>query len=94
MPRGPHPQSCHAGLDVEHIVRLGGWQSLDMVLRYTKSVKFEDSSRLYRRLEEALQYQYLSNLYQTIQMRFAEKSHGAMSSQGVSRPGEALESIF
>jgi site-specific recombinase XerD len=37
-----------AGLDVEHIVRLGGWESLDMVLRYTKSVKFEESLRLYQ----------------------------------------------
>ena len=25
-----------AGLDVEHIMRLGGWESLDMVLRYTR----------------------------------------------------------
>ena len=40
-----------AGLDVEHIMRLGGWESLDMVLRYTRSVKFEDSLRLYHRLE-------------------------------------------
>lgn len=39
-----------AGLDVEHIMRLGGWESLDMVLRYTRSVKFEDSLRLYREL--------------------------------------------
>lgn len=23
-------------------MRLGGWESLDMVLRYTRSVKFED----------------------------------------------------
>jgi len=38
------------GLDVEHIMRLGGWESLDMVLRYTISVKFEDSLRLYRRM--------------------------------------------
>lgn len=37
-----------AGLDVEHIMRLGGWESLDMVLRYTRSVKSEDSLRLYR----------------------------------------------
>jgi integrase/recombinase XerC len=36
-----------SGLDVEHIMRLGGWESLDMVLRYTKSVKFEESLRLY-----------------------------------------------
>ncbi|MBN2186639.1 MAG: tyrosine-type recombinase/integrase [Dehalococcoidia bacterium] len=41
----------HASLDVEHIMRLGGWESLDMVLRYTRSVKFEDSLRLYRELE-------------------------------------------
>ncbi len=39
-----------AGLDVEHIMRLGGWESLDMVLRYTRSVKFEDSLKLYRKV--------------------------------------------
>jgi site-specific recombinase XerD len=39
-----------AGLDVEHIMRLGGWESLDMVLRYTRSVKFEDSLKLYRNI--------------------------------------------
>lgn len=39
-----------AGLDVEHIMRLGGWESLDMVLRYTRSVKFEDSLRFYRQV--------------------------------------------
>ena len=39
------------GLDVEHIMRLGGWESLDMVLRYTRSVKFEESLKLYRELE-------------------------------------------
>ncbi len=36
-----------AGLDVEHIMRLEGWESLDMVLRYTRSVRFEDSLKLY-----------------------------------------------
>ena len=36
-----------SGLDVEHIMRLGGLESLDMVLRYTRSVKFEDSLKLY-----------------------------------------------
>jgi site-specific recombinase XerD len=41
-----------AGLDVEHIMRLGGWESLDMVLRYTKSVRFEESLRLYRWMEK------------------------------------------
>ena len=40
-----------AGLDIEHIMRLGGWESLDMVVRYTRSVKFEDSLKLYRNLE-------------------------------------------
>jgi site-specific recombinase XerD len=39
-----------AGLDVEYIMRLGGWESLDMVLRYTRSVRFEESLRLYRRM--------------------------------------------
>jgi site-specific recombinase XerD len=40
-----------AGLDVEHIMRLGGWESLDMVLRYTQSVKFEESLQLYKKIE-------------------------------------------
>ena len=40
-----------AGLDVEHIMRLGGWESLDMVLRYTRSVRFEESLKLYRGVE-------------------------------------------
>jgi len=39
-----------AGLDIEHIMRLGGWESLDMVLRYTRSVKFEDSLKHYHNL--------------------------------------------
>jgi site-specific recombinase XerD len=39
------------GLDIEHIMRLGGWESLDMVLRYTRSVKFEESLKVYRELE-------------------------------------------
>jgi len=39
------------GVDVEHIMRLGGWESLDMVVRYTRSVKFEDSLKMY---EEAM----------------------------------------
>jgi site-specific recombinase XerD len=38
------------GLAVEHIMRLGGWENLDTVVRYTRSVKFEDSFRLYRGL--------------------------------------------
>jgi hypothetical protein len=40
-----------AGLGVEHIMRLGGWESLDVVVRYTRSVKFEESLKLYRELE-------------------------------------------
>jgi len=39
-----------AGLDVEHIMRLGGWESLDMVLRYTRSVRFEESLKLYQNI--------------------------------------------
>jgi site-specific recombinase XerD len=35
------------GMDVEHIMRLGGWESLDMVVRYTRGMKFEDSLRMY-----------------------------------------------
>jgi len=34
-------------------MRLGGWESLDMVLRYTRSVNFEDSLKLYRKLMRA-----------------------------------------
>ena len=40
-----------AELDLEHIMRLGGWESLDMVLRYTRSVKFKESLKLYRGLK-------------------------------------------
>jgi site-specific recombinase XerD len=32
-----------AGMDIEHIMRLGGWESLEMVQRYTRSVNFQDS---------------------------------------------------
>jgi len=39
------------GLDVEHIMRLGGWESLEMVLRYTRSVRFEESLRLYQSIQ-------------------------------------------
>ena len=35
------------GVDVEHIMRLGGWETLDMVVRYMRSVKFEDSMKVY-----------------------------------------------
>lgn len=37
-----------AGMDIEHRMRLEGWESLDMVLTYTKSVKFEDSLKINR----------------------------------------------
>jgi integrase/recombinase XerC len=37
------------GVDVEHIMRLSGWETLDMVVRYTRSVKFEDSLKMYER---------------------------------------------
>ncbi|MFC1977182.1 tyrosine-type recombinase/integrase [Chloroflexota bacterium] len=35
------------GIDSLHIMRLGRWESIQMVERYTKSVKFEDSLKLY-----------------------------------------------
>jgi len=38
------------GVDVEHIMRLGGWETLEMVVRYTRSVKFEDSLKMYERV--------------------------------------------
>ena len=35
------------GVDSLHIMRLGRWECLAMVERYTRSVKFEDSLKLY-----------------------------------------------
>ena len=35
------------GVDSLHIMRLGRWDSIQMVERYTRSVKFEDSLKLY-----------------------------------------------
>ncbi|MFC2009324.1 tyrosine-type recombinase/integrase [Chloroflexota bacterium] len=35
------------GIDSLHIMRLGRWESIQMVERYTRSVKFEDSLKLY-----------------------------------------------
>jgi hypothetical protein len=32
-------------------MRLGRWESMAMVERYTRSVRFEDSLRVYRRME-------------------------------------------
>jgi hypothetical protein len=37
-------------LDVEHIMGLGGWEILDMVVRYMRSVKFEESLRVRRNM--------------------------------------------
>ena len=34
-------------MDIEYIMRLGGWENLDMVVRYTRSVKFEESLRIW-----------------------------------------------
>ena len=36
---------------MQNLMRLAGQESLMMVIGYTSSVKFEDSLRLYRRLE-------------------------------------------
>ena len=47
-----HISSIGLSLFYLQIMRLGGWESLDMVLRYTRSVKFEESLRLYRGLEK------------------------------------------
>ncbi len=35
------------GVDSLHIMRLGRWESIQMVERYTRSVQFEDSLKLY-----------------------------------------------
>jgi integrase/recombinase XerD len=35
------------GVDSLHIMRLGRWESIQMVERYTRSVKFDDSLKLY-----------------------------------------------
>jgi integrase len=36
------------GFDVEHIMRLGGWESIQMVERYSKSLTFDDALAVYR----------------------------------------------
>ena len=38
---------CKRGVSDSHIMRLGRWSSLAMVQRYTQSVQFEDSLKLY-----------------------------------------------
>ncbi|MFC1903521.1 tyrosine-type recombinase/integrase [Chloroflexota bacterium] len=35
------------GVDSLHIMRLGRWESIQMVERYTRSVQFDDSMKLY-----------------------------------------------
>ena len=40
------------GIDSLHIMRLGRWESIQMVERYTKSVRFEDSLKLYSAVVE------------------------------------------
>ena len=40
------------GVDSLHIMRLGRWECLAMVDRYTKSVRFEDSLKLYSPIME------------------------------------------
>jgi len=40
-------------LDIEYIMRLGGWESLDMVLRYTRSVRFEESLKIYQSIQSS-----------------------------------------
>jgi integrase/recombinase XerD len=38
---------CKRGVSDSHIMRLGRWSSIAMVQRYTQSVRFEDSLKLY-----------------------------------------------
>jgi site-specific recombinase XerD len=40
------------GMDSLHIKQLGRWSSIAMVERYTASVRFEDSLKLYRSIAE------------------------------------------
>jgi site-specific recombinase XerD len=45
-----------AGLDVEHIMRLGGWESLDIVSKYTRSVRFEESLKVYQSFKRHMEF--------------------------------------
>lgn len=47
-------------------MRLGGWESLDMVLRYTKSMKFEERLRVLREMGKCNDFQLMSQLLQII----------------------------
>jgi site-specific recombinase XerD len=55
LPCNPHTCSrtfasilAKKGIDSLHIMRLGRWESIQMVERYTKSVWFEDSLKFYK----------------------------------------------
>ncbi len=39
---------ANRGVDSIHIMRLGRWESIQMVERYTRSVRFQDSLKLYK----------------------------------------------
>jgi hypothetical protein len=49
-----YPDLHRKGVGVEHIMRLGGWETLDIVVRYTRSVKFEDKPEKLRGGDEGL----------------------------------------
>ncbi len=55
------------GVDSLHIMRLGRWESLAMVERYTRSVKFEDSMRFYEAIVKDIGSDYLSESSETVQ---------------------------
>ena len=42
-------QPAQKGRDVKPIMRLGGWEKLDIVGRYKRSVRFEDSLKMLKR---------------------------------------------
>ena len=46
-------------------MRLGGWESLDMVLRHTGAVKFEDSLKLYQSMNAFDAPVFTSSNYQS-----------------------------
>jgi hypothetical protein len=43
--------SVKRGVDALHIKRLGRWESMAMVEHYTRSVRFEESLKLYKNME-------------------------------------------
>ena len=46
------------GTDSLHIMRLGRWESIQMVERYTRSVQFDDSMQLYSSIIDNLSSKY------------------------------------